>query len=539
MKNFLPHARRLLFAQFFAASTAAHGPTRCFSRTLPHLSSRNQAHKPAPSAASNVAQNTASNTASNTACSRVPTSSASPHRRWGTLRSLVWGLSLVCALGTPAARAVLPVAVDGEALPSLAPMLETVTPAVVNISTRGHVEVQTNPLLNDPFFRRFFNVPDQPRQRETQALGSGVIIDSERGVVLTNNHVIANADEITVTLRDGRKLEATLVGTDPETDVAVLRVEAQDLTAVALADSDASKVGDFVVAIGNPFGLGQTVTSGIISALARSGLGIIGYEDYIQTDASINPGNSGGALVNLRGELVGINTAIFSRSGGNIGIGFAIPANMAMQITEQLLEHGEVKRGLIGAQLQDLDADLAEAFGLDAREGAVLVNILPDSPAEAAGLEAGDVVVAINDEPVASAADLRNKVALMRIGQQARLDVLRNGRKRSFVAEIASREQFMADAGGEPHNPRLAGVTLGAIAEDAPAFGRVNGVMVYGIDPASPAARAGLREADIITSVNRQQISDVETFMQVVDRTRGQLLLRVIRGNSAAFLVIK
>lgn len=472
--------------------------------------------------------------------SRTPTLSPSSarsldHRVWAWL--LVTTFMLVAIV--PPARAVLPAAVDGEALPSLAPMLETVTPAVVNISTRGHVQVQTNPLLNDPFFRRFFNIPDQPQQRQTQSLGSGVIIDADRGVVLTNNHVIANADEITVTLRDGRKLEATLVGTDPETDVAVLKVEATDLTAVKPADSDVLRVGDFVVAIGNPFGLGQTVTSGIISALARSGLGIIGYEDYIQTDASINPGNSGGALVNLRGELVGINTAIFSRSGGNIGIGFAIPVNMAMQITEQLLEFGEVKRGILGAQLQDLDADLAEAFDLEQRQGAVLVNILPDSPAEKAGLQAGDVVVALNDQPIASASDLRNKIGLMRIGESARLEVLRDGRRRTFVAEVASREAFMSEAAGEPRNERLAGVTFGEIPEESPAYGRVSGVMVYAVDPTSPAGRAGLEQGDVITSVNRVPVRGLEQFLDVVNRARGQLLCRVVRGNSAAFLVIK
>ena len=214
------------------------------------------------------------------------------------------------------------------------------------------------------FFRRFFNLPNQQRQRKTQSLGSGVIVDAKRGLVLTNNHVIANADQITVKLRDGRELQAELVGSDPDTDVAVIRIPPKNLSAIPLADSERLRVGDFVVAIGNPFGLGQTVTSGIVSALARSGLGITGYEELIQTDASINPGNSGGALVNLRGELVGINTAIYSQSGGNIGIGFAIPINMAQQITEQLIEFGEVKRGFLGAQLQDLDPNLAEAFGI-------------------------------------------------------------------------------------------------------------------------------------------------------------------------------
>jgi len=239
-------------------------------------------------------------------------------------------LIFVLSLISSSVLSVIPGVVDGKQLPSLAPMLDQVTPAVVNIATEGKIQVRLNPLFSDPFFRRFFNVPDQTIERKTQSLGSGVIVDAERGLVLTNNHVIANAIQITVTLRDGRQLEAELIGTDPETDVAVIKIPSEDIVDIKTADSDELRVGDFVVAIGNPFGLGQTVTSGIVSALSRSGLGIEGYEDFIQTDASINPGNSGGALVNLRGELVGINTALFSQGGGNIGIGFAIPINLVV-----------------------------------------------------------------------------------------------------------------------------------------------------------------------------------------------------------------
>ncbi|MDX1518977.1 MAG: Do family serine endopeptidase, partial [Gammaproteobacteria bacterium] len=294
------------------------------------------------------------------------------------------------------ARAALPLEIDNQKLPSLAPMLEEVTPAVVNIATEGKIRLQTNPLFSDPFFQRFFNFPNMPAERKTQSLGSGVIVDAKRGLILTNNHVIANAHQITVTLRDGRQLDAELVGTDPETDVAVIKVPPKNLTDIKAMDSDTIRVGDFVVAIGNPFGLGQTVTSGIISALSRSGLGIEGYEDFIQTDASINPGNSGGALVNLRGELVGINTAIFSQSGGNIGIGFAIPANLALNIMEQLLETGKVERGFLGVQAQDLSPELAEAFGLDKQHGAVINRVLEGSPAEKAGFKAGDVVIKVD-----------------------------------------------------------------------------------------------------------------------------------------------
>jgi serine protease Do/serine protease DegQ len=298
-------------------------------------------------------------------------------------------LTLALLLASPVTEAALPAEVDGQPLPTLAPMLERVTPAVVNIATRGRVQVRENPLLSDPFFRRFFDLPTPRRERRTQSLGSGVIIDAAEGYVVTNHHVIAKAQEISVTLRDGRALPATLVGADPEADIAVIQVTADDLGELPLADSDALRVGDFVVAIGNPFGLGQTVTSGIVSALGRSGLGIEGYEDFIQTDASINPGNSGGALVNLRGELVGINTAILAPSGGNVGIGFAIPASMVRELVAQLVEHGEVRRGQLGIVLQDLTPQLAEAFGIANGGGAVVSQVLDGSPAERAGLQPG------------------------------------------------------------------------------------------------------------------------------------------------------
>jgi len=303
----------------------------------------------------------------------------------------------------------LPVELDGKELPSLAPMLDGVTPAVVNIATEGRIKLRQSPLFADPLFRRFFQIPDQPVERRTSSLGSGVIVDEKRGLVLTNNHVIANAVQITVTLRDGRHMEAEIVGTDPETDVAVIKIPAEGLTALKTADSENLRVGDFVVAIGNPFGLGQTVTSGIISALSRSGLGIEGYEDFIQTDASINPGNSGGALVNLRGELVGINTAIFSQTGGNIGIGFAIPINLALQIMEQIVETGEVKRGFLGVSMQDISPALAEAFGLDRQRGAIINKVLEGSPADKAGLIAGDIVISTDGKQIRNANDLRNR----------------------------------------------------------------------------------------------------------------------------------
>jgi serine protease Do/serine protease DegQ len=448
--------------------------------------------------------------------------------------------ALFClTLITAPAAAFLPPAVGESPMPSLAPMLAQVTPAVVNISTEGHVELRTNPLFNDPFFRRFFNVPNMPQSRKTQSLGSGVIVDANRGLVLTNNHVIANADQISVRLTDGRRFSAKLVGTDPETDVAVIQIKATGLVGLPLADSERLRVGDFVVAIGNPFGLGQTVTSGIVSALARSGLGITGYEDLIQTDASINPGNSGGALVTLKGELAGINTAIYSQSGGNIGIGFAIPINMAQQVMEQLVKFGEIKRGYLGAEMQNLDPELAAAFGLSGRSGAVLVTILPDSPAQRAGLRAGDVVTKVNGKAVRDAADLRNQIGLMRVGDGVQLEFVRDGKAMKASAQVGARGSKEAQANSGIRNPRLAGVSVADLDENSPVYGQVNGVQVTQVANGTAAWKAGLRDGDVILSVNRVEVPDVDSFVMLVGQTKGQLLLGVLRGNRTALLVIK
>jgi len=444
-------------------------------------------------------------------------------------------------LGIQVALAALPW--FGSDHPTLAPMLERVTPAVVNIATEGRVKIQQNPLFEDPFFRFFFGVPNQPLERKTQSLGSGVIVDAGRGLVITNAHVIANAEQITVKLRDGRTIEAKRIGSDTETDVAVIQIPSERLTALPMADSDQLKVGDFVVAIGNPFGLGQTVTSGIVSALGRSGLGIEGYEDFIQTDASINPGNSGGALVDLDGRLTGINTAIFSGSGGSIGIGFAIPINMARQVMEQLVDHGEVRRGQLGVQLQDLDSSLAEAFGLDDQQGAVIVSVVEDSPAAKAGLQAGDIVAAVNDRHVINASSVRNKVGLLRVGEKVRLDVLRKGlfgrnERVEITATVTSQSKTLA-SGAARENPRLDGAKFGEIPNEASAYGEVEGVMVYEVTRGSRAWLSGIRGGDIILSVNRIAVSNVNEFYQLANKHRGALLLHILRGDNAAFVVVR
>src|SRR5438067_1875554 len=341
----------------------------------------------------------------------------------------------------PAAESALAAApipeAAGGAVPSLGPMLARVTPGVVNIAVRGKARTE-NPLLQDPFFRRFFNLPQRQQQeeRETQATGSGVIVDAAQGYVLTNGHVVDNATRIEVTTKDNRRLTAKLVGRDTETDIALLQFPSQNLVAVPMGDSDRLQVGDFVLAVGNPFGLGQTVTSGIVSALGRSGLGIEGYEDFIQTDASINPGNSGGPLVNLQGQVVGINTAILAPGGGNIGIGFAVPINMARRVMDQILRYGEVKRGRIGVAIQDLTPDLAQAMNTKQTVGAVIARVESGSPAEQAGLKTGDLVVAVNGTVVHSGTQLRNMIGLARIGDQVTLTLDRRGSEYTVAVRI-------------------------------------------------------------------------------------------------------
>jgi len=447
-------------------------------------------------------------------------------------------LSLWLVLFMQTAYAALPQQLNGNAMPSLAPMVKQVSPAVVNISTHSKITVQQNPLLNDPFFRYFFRQePQQPSQRvRPQSLGSGVVIDAEKGLVISNHHVVGKADEITVTLRDGRELKAELLGSDPEADVALLKVPAVALTAIKLADSDSLQVGDFVVAIGNPFGLGQTVTSGIVSAMGRSGLGIEGYEDFIQTDASINPGNSGGALVNLRGELVGMNTAILAPggSGGNVGIGFAIPSNMVQKIVEHLEQHGEVKRGVLGVVTQDLTPDLAQAFGIKSRKGAVIARVFADSAAARSGLKAGDVVIEINGHKVKSAADMRNRVGLLRIGEKLRMQVLRDGKSKTITAVIA--EPKLTSIAGEKLTPKFAGAMLTQVPDAQNP--EQSHVVVADVEQGSPAWYARLQKGDLIISINRQPVDGLQTLQKLVSN-QPQILLSIQRGDRAMFILLK
>jgi len=419
-------------------------------------------------------------------------------------------------------------------------MLEQATPAVVNIAARGTVAVRADPFFSDPFFQRFFHIPQQRRQREIRSVGSGVIIDAARGLVVTNHHVIASTKEIAVTLRDGRTLDAKLVGSDPATDLAVLQIPPDRLAELHFADSDALRVGDFVVAIGNPFGLGQTVTSGIVSALGRGGLGLGNYEDFIQTDAAINSGNSGGALVNLRGELIGINSQIVSRGGGgSIGIGFAIPTNMVRDIVAQLVEHGAVHRGLLGVASQDLTVELAEAFGLSSqRGGAVVVEIQAGSSAEHAGLRPGDVVVRVNGRPIRRAQELTNALGVLAVGDAVSLQILRDGIERKIVAKIGERAPpRVADA--PTLAERLSGAQFVNFKRQQAQTKDGDGVLVLAVELGSAAWRYGLRKGDVVVAVNRKPVRRLAELEHAVSISGRALMLKIQRGRGSVFILIQ
>lgn len=432
------------------------------------------------------------------------------------------------------AHAALPAVVDGQPLPSLAPMLEQVTPAVVNIHSKTVVRVR-NPMAEDPFFRHFFGLPMVPQERVQQSLGSGVIVNAREGLVLTNNHVIEGADDISVTLADGRTVTAEFVGSDPDTDVGVLRIPAEDLAELPLATGEALRVGDFVVAVGNPFGLGQTVTSGIVSALGRSGLQGLAYQNFIQTDASINPGNSGGALVNLRGELVGINTAIFSPSGGNVGIGFAIPAELANEIMRQLLDSGRVQRGSLGIETQAITPQLAAMLDVAGARGAVVTRVRPASPAAEAGLQPGDVITAIAQQPVDSPQTLHNKEGLLPVGEPVTLEYLRDGRTQRL--ELSLKPQ-LSQLLGSALDPRLDGAEFTALPQRSRQQG-VSGIRVERVAEGSRAARSGLAAGDLVTGVNRFRIDSLDTFGEVIEMRPQQLALSVVRGRRSGVVVME
>ncbi len=448
-------------------------------------------------------------------------------------RNLV-ALWLTVALAAAPLPAAMPPAVGDTPLPTLAPMIKKVSPAVVNVATRGTIRERgaQNPLLDDPFFRRFFDVPPDtgPRERPFQSAGSGVIFDARNGYIVTNALVVENASEITVTLQDGRDLKAEIVGADTPSDVAVLKVKADGLAQIALGDSSRVEVGDFAVAIGNPFGLQHTVTSGIISGLSRSGINPDGYEDFIQTDASINPGNSGGALVNLRGELIGINTAILSCSGGNIGIGFAIPVNMAHSVMEQLIKYGTVKRGQLGVSMYTVTPDIAHSLGLPSAVGALVSQVVEGSPAERAGIRTGDVITSVNGQPVKSNSELRNTIGLLRVGDKVDIGLVRDGKPVRVTAVIADTTTELAGGPASIHKS-----FEGTALADAPDAG---GALVRSVEPGSAAAQAGLRPDDVIVGANRGRVSSLR---ELRERARGAavLVLEVRRGNTVLLIPLR
>lgn len=449
-------------------------------------------------------------------------------------------IGLLCGFMLSAmAHATLPIHDNmGKPLPSLAPMLDQVSPAVVNIAIHSMQSEAANPLLNDPFFRHFFNMPGQrpmqkPRKKRQHSAGSGVIVDADQGLVMTNYHVVKGADEIWVSLIDGRSFSATVRGFDPELDIALLDIDANQLTAITMGHSDDLRVGDFVIAIGNPFGLGQTVTTGVVSALGRTGLGIEGYENFIQTDASINPGNSGGALVDLHGHLVGINVAILAPAGGNIGIGFAIPINMAKASMLQILKYGKVKRGQLGIGIQDMTPDLRQAFELEnGQRGVLITSVNDDSPAQAAKLQPGDIIIAVDDESTDSTGQLRSQIAMKTIGDAVTLTMIRDHKTKPIQVKVKVGEpQQLVVPKGLLHN-----LLEGAQFENNPDG---EGVVVVRLAPNSTAAYSGLRPGDIIVGANKRRIDDMRSFEKALKQDKKVVLLHISRNGHLLYLVIR
>ena len=424
--------------------------------------------------------------------------------------------------GTPAAEAA--------PMPSLAPMVKRVSPSVVNIATKGTIKEkpgQRNPLMDDPFFRRFF---DEPHEHKFQSAGSGVVVDAKNGYIITNHHVVENASEITITLLDNRSFSAKVIGSDEGADIAVLQAKQPNLVAMAMGDSAKLEVGDYVVAIGNPFGLSHTVTAGIVSALGRTGINPDGYEDFIQTDASINPGNSGGALVNLRGELVGINSAILSGSGGNIGIGFAIPVNLVKSVMDQLIQYGQVKRGVLGVILYPVTSDIAKEFGVAESTGALVAGVAPGSAAEHAGVKTGDIIISINGVAKKDPGELRYAIGLLHVGDKVEIGLLRDGKPRTVTAIVAERTD-VETANAVDINKGLEGADLADVAEGG-------GVLVKSLQDGSPAAQAGLRANDVIVGVGRTHVTNTKTFREAA-KGASVLILNIRRGSATLLIPIR
>lgn len=431
---------------------------------------------------------------------------------------------------------------------TMAPLLKRVTPAVVSIDIRGTAKTPQALGRNEELLERFFGgrLPEaQPREK--RGLGSGVIVDSSKGLIITNAHVIDGADEIIVTLEDKRELEAELVGSDKKTDIAVIKVTARGLSELRIARSSDVKVGDYVIAVGNPFGLSHSVTSGIVSALGRDRGGAAdGYQDFIQTDASINPGNSGGALVNSKGELIGINSAIVSRSGGNQGIGFAVPTNIVQGVMRQLVSYGEVRRGRIGVLIGDITPTLKEALDLTTLNGALVSDVVEDSPAEKAGLKRDDVIVAFNGGDIFDASDIRNAVGLIEPGERADITYLRNGKRRTTRIEVEAQDDDdteinVADRREniESESYSYAGAELIDIPNDLDLRGGEDGVYIASVKRGSKAQRAGLRKGDVIRAVNRQDIAGLDDFEDIIDGKDGPFALSVERNGSTFYAAVK
>ena len=448
------------------------------------------------------------------------------------LSALALSVGLSLSASFPASAA-LPSQVPGqEAIPSLAPMLEKVLPAVVSVQVEGTAR-QSQRIPEE--LKKYFGEDAQDQQAQPfEGLGSGVIIDAAKGYILTNNHVISQADKISIQLNDGREFDAKLIGGDDQSDIALLQVQnPSNLTQIAIADSDKLRVGDFAVAVGNPFGLGQTATSGIVSALGRSGLNLEGLENFIQTDASINRGNSGGALLNLNGELIGINTAILAPGGGSIGIGFAIPSNMAKTLSQQLIQFGEVKRGLLGIKGMEMSADIAKAFKLNVQRGAFVSEVLPNSGSAKAGVKSGDIIVSLNDKPLSSFAELRSRIATTEPGAKVKLGLIREGKP--LTVEVTLDKSTSSSASAEQISPALQGATL----SDGQLKNGTKGITVTTVEKSSPAAQAGLHQDDVIVGVNRTRVQSIAEMRKVLESKPAVIALQIIRGNETLYILLR